>query len=384
MRKRSGALCRNYDPSADPELQRVFDYALSQGVNLFDTADSYGTGALNGRSEELLGRFARERAGGAAGRTVHVATKLAGYPWRVTPWNMTAACRCARPQRCPVTQRGGAGAIVGHKPAVRRCRGSLRRLHMEQLSIGQLHWSAAKYAPLQEWAQVRGLARCAREGLVAEVGVSNYGAQQLRKVRPPGLRRGSFLHRVRRSCGDTGPRLQVHRELAEQGVTLASAQVQLSLLSWGAPQQELVRAAEELGVAVIAYSPLALGILTGKYDAAEGRLPRGPRGQLMKGLLPQVEPVLAEVRAVATARRKSCSQVRRPRHAAVSPRVPRAGLTGCHACAGGDQLVPVQGRDTHSGSAHDGHGPRQHRRARVAAEWRGGGGAGRGVGGVAG
>lgn len=84
-----------YDTSMDPELQQIFDYALARGVNLFDTADSYGTGALNGRSEELLGRFVRENADIRAGAPVHIATKLAGYPWRVTPWNMTAACKCA-------------------------------------------------------------------------------------------------------------------------------------------------------------------------------------------------------------------------------------------------------------------------------------------------
>jgi pyridoxine 4-dehydrogenase len=78
----------------DPELQAVFNYAVSNGINLFDTADSYGTGALNGRSEELLGRFIRERQ---AGDEIHIATKLAAYPWRVTPWNMSAACRCVLP-----------------------------------------------------------------------------------------------------------------------------------------------------------------------------------------------------------------------------------------------------------------------------------------------
>lgn len=63
------------------------------------------------------------------------------------------------------------------------CRGSLRRLQAEDLAIGQLHWSAAKYAPLQEWAMVNGIADCAEQGLVREVGVSNYGPKQLRKVR---------------------------------------------------------------------------------------------------------------------------------------------------------------------------------------------------------
>jgi diketogulonate reductase-like aldo/keto reductase len=51
---------------------------------------------------------------------LHVATKFAAYPWRVTPGNIMAACR-----------------------------GSLRRVGLEQISLGQLHWSAAKYAPLQ-------------------------------------------------------------------------------------------------------------------------------------------------------------------------------------------------------------------------------------------
>jgi diketogulonate reductase-like aldo/keto reductase len=63
------------------------------------------------------------------------------------------------------------------------CSGSLRRLQAEQLAIGQLHWSAAKYAPLQELAMVNGIADCYDQGLVREVGVSNYGAKQLRKVR---------------------------------------------------------------------------------------------------------------------------------------------------------------------------------------------------------
>ena len=40
------------------------------------------------------------------------------------------------------------------------CRGSLRRLQVEQVAVGQLHWSASKYAPLQEWALVNGIADC--------------------------------------------------------------------------------------------------------------------------------------------------------------------------------------------------------------------------------
>ena len=51
-----------------------------------------GTGRLQGRSEELLGRFTRE-APRRLPRPVHIATKLAPYPWRVTPGQFVAACR---------------------------------------------------------------------------------------------------------------------------------------------------------------------------------------------------------------------------------------------------------------------------------------------------
>ena len=77
-----------------------------------------GTGQLNGRSEVLLGKFLRECPNDT--EEVHIATKFAAYPWRVFPGNVRAACR-----------------------------GSLRRLEMQALSLGQLHWSAANYAPLQ-------------------------------------------------------------------------------------------------------------------------------------------------------------------------------------------------------------------------------------------
>ncbi|KAI8463709.1 MAG: NADP-dependent oxidoreductase domain-containing protein [Monoraphidium minutum] len=242
----------DYSESMDPELQEVFDLVVSRGINLFDTADSYGTGRLNGRSEQLLGQFTREYPGSDRVRGgVHIATKLAAYPWRVTPGNMVAACK-----------------------------GSLRRLGADSLSLGQLHWSAAKYAPLQEWALWNGLADCYEQGLVRAVGVSNYGPQELRRV---------------------------HKKFAGRGVPLASAQVQFSLLSYGPQQLELQETAAELGVTVISYSPLALGLLTGKYSP--DNLPKGPRGALFKQLLPEIVPLLAALDVVAKSRRKTVSQV---------------------------------------------------------------------------
>lgn len=53
-----------YQTSMDDQLQQAFELALKNGINLFDTADSYGTGRLNGQSERLLGKFIRESSQG--------------------------------------------------------------------------------------------------------------------------------------------------------------------------------------------------------------------------------------------------------------------------------------------------------------------------------
>ena len=91
---------------------------------------------------------------------------------------------------------------------------------------------------MQEWALTNGLADVYLAGLAGAVGVSNYGPKQLRRI---------------------------HSDLARRGVPLASAQVQFSLLSCGAAQDELLETAAELGVGVIAYSPLSLGVLSGVF-----------------------------------------------------------------------------------------------------------------------
>jgi Aldo/keto reductase family len=121
----------------------------------------------------------------------------------------------------------------------------------------------------------------------------------------------SCIHTTESAC----PRFssvaaQVHAQLAKRGVPLASAQIQISLLSWGPKQRDLIATCAKLGVTPIAYSPLSLGLLTGKYRAG-GELPaQVSRAQLFKGLLPKIEPLLAELEAVADERGVSMSQAR--------------------------------------------------------------------------
>jgi pyridoxine 4-dehydrogenase len=240
-----------YDESMDDQLQAVFDLCVSNGVTLFDTGDSYGTGRLNGRSEMLLGRFAREYQG-TGKENICIATKLAAYPWRLTRQSMVKAGKA-----------------------------SAERLG-RNVDLVQMHWSTANYAPWQEWALLDGLADLYEQGLVRGVGLSNYGSQRLK---------------------------QVYKKLRDRGVAIATLQVQYSLLStYPVTELGIKDVCDELGIKLIAYSPLALGILTGKYTE-KSSFPKGIRGLLFRQLLPGVRPLLGCLQEIASSRNKTMSQV---------------------------------------------------------------------------
>ena len=164
-----------YDPARDDDrLAATFRRCLERGLLFFDTADSYGTGRFNGRSESLLGRFARD-ASPQERDCLTIATKLAPFPWRLGRQGYTRAFTASQA----------------------RLQGQMKRV--------QLHWSTARYAPWQEGPLLDGLADLVLGGEVESLGVSNMGPQRLRRV---------------------------HAQLQARGVPLASLQVQLSLLRW--------------------------------------------------------------------------------------------------------------------------------------------------------
>ncbi|MBW4685430.1 MAG: aldo/keto reductase [Komarekiella atlantica HA4396-MV6] len=240
-----------YNESMDDQLQAVFNLCVSNGVTLFDTGDSYGTGRLNGRSELLLGRFDREYVG-TGKENICIATKLAAYPWRWTRQSMVQACKAS-------AQRLG-----------------------RNVDLVQMHWSTANYAPWQETRLLDGLADLYQQGLVKGVGLSNYGPKRLKHV---------------------------HKKFAELGVPIATLQVQYSLLStYPVTQLQLKDVCDQLGIQLIAYSPLGLGLLTGKFSE-QGPFPKGIRGLLFRQLLPGMRSLLACLREVAQSRNKSMSQV---------------------------------------------------------------------------
>jgi aryl-alcohol dehydrogenase-like predicted oxidoreductase len=181
-----------------------------------------------GTSEELLGGLIADRSDAAA---VAVATKFAALPWRVA-------------------RRG---------PLLAALEASLRRLGQPRVALYQIHWPL----PLGSRAWLLDLAAGVQQGLVGAVGVSNYGPGQLRAA---------------------------HRVLADQGVPLATNQVEYSLLARRPERSGLVDLCRELDVRIIAYSPLAQGLLTGKYS--ERRPPAGVRGLRYRRQLRTIEPLV--------------------------------------------------------------------------------------------
>lgn len=240
-----------YEPSMDQQLQEVFNLHVSQGVTWFDTGDSYGTGRLNGRSETLLGQFCRQYQGDHQSE-IAIATKLAVYPWRLTRQSMINACEKS-------AQRLG-----------------------QPVDLVQMHWSPAKYLPWQEKPLLDGLGDLYEKGLVKGIGLSNYGPKNL---------------------------LKAHQQLQERGLKISTLQVQYSLLStYPINELGLKDLCEDLGIKIIAYSPLTLGLLTGKYQDTNN-LPSGPRKLLFKQLIPKIKPLLQTMEIIAKNHGKTMAQV---------------------------------------------------------------------------
>jgi aryl-alcohol dehydrogenase-like predicted oxidoreductase len=224
-----------YDPSYDfATIQAAYDASVRAGVTLLDTAEMYGSG----ESERIIGRLLREDA--AHRDRVVVATKFMPFPWRA-PF--------------------GSALLAA-------LRASLDRLGIPSVHLYQIHGAISLRSARTEAAA---LAEAFRAGLVRAVGVSNYSERELRAM---------------------------HAALAAHGVPLATNQVEYSLLRTMPERGGLLGACRELGVTLLAYSPLGMGRLTGKYDAAN---PPPGRRNFSAYPMEEIEPVVAELRRIGAA-----------------------------------------------------------------------------------
>jgi aryl-alcohol dehydrogenase-like predicted oxidoreductase len=106
-----------------------------------------------------------------------------------------------------------------------------------------------------------------------------------------------------------GQTIRAHAALARRGVPLASNQVEYSLLDRKPETSGLIKVCRDLGVTVIAYSPIAKGMLTGKYTP--DNLPTGMRSRIYnREYLSKIQPLIDLLREIGQAHGdKSPSQV---------------------------------------------------------------------------
>jgi aryl-alcohol dehydrogenase-like predicted oxidoreductase len=138
-------------------------------------------------------------------------------------------------------------------------------------------------------AQMRAMARLLRAGKVRAVGVSNFSARQMTIA---------------------------HDMLRAEGIALAANQVRVNLLHRTIEHNGVLDTARRLGVTLIAYSPLANGVLTGRFheDPAQVQALRPMRrllhgGALSGNGLARTAPLIDELRAIGKAHGASASQV---------------------------------------------------------------------------
>lgn len=197
-----------------------------------------------GSSERTIGKCIRD-----SGLAPMILSKFFPFPWRLRRQAMSAA--------------------LGR---------SLSRLQVPRVDVYLLHFPLPPVT-LETWADA--LADEVTAGRARAVGVSNCNPIQTRRA---------------------------HAALAARGVPLACNEVEYSLLNRGPERSGLAATCRELGVTLIAYRPLALGVLTGKYSPEKP--PRGVRGVLYgRKYLAGVQPLLSIIRRIAENRAKTPSQV---------------------------------------------------------------------------
>jgi aryl-alcohol dehydrogenase-like predicted oxidoreductase len=186
-------------------IQEAWDASLDAGVALFDTAEVYGDGESERIIGELLAGTDPERRS-----QVVLATKFMPFPWKVR---------------------------LGHDLRASLL-GSLERLGVDAVDLYQIHGPISLRG---HGAMADALATVHADGLVRAVGVSNYNETELRRI---------------------------DAQLRSRGLRVATNQIEYSLLRTRPETTGLLDACAELGVVVLAYSPIGQGRLTGKYSAA--------------------------------------------------------------------------------------------------------------------
>jgi aryl-alcohol dehydrogenase-like predicted oxidoreductase len=187
--------------SQPEQLEKDFEQAFKVSISAGIKLIDTAEVYGGGSSELFLGKFLKSTPTPA-----FIATKFMPYPW-----------------------------IFSRHALMRSLEASLDRLGLECVDLYQIHWPFPP-RPVEFW--VEELAKVINKGMVRKAGVSNYNLDQMQRA------------------------ISI---LAKYDLSLASNQVQYHLLNRKVEKNGLLDRCKELGVRLIAWAPLASGLLTGKY-----------------------------------------------------------------------------------------------------------------------
>ncbi len=202
----------------------------------------------SGKSEQLLAEFSQHLS-----QPVQIATKFAPLPWRLTKNSLSSALTA-----------------------------SLERLQLDSIPLYQVHWP---YTLMSQTTLMNALADEVENGRIGAIGVSNYSAEDMKKA------------------SDV---------LARRNIPLAVNQVKYSLLTRKIESKNILKTAQDLGITLLAYSPLAQGLLTGKYNLKNSQQPQGARkldSRFKTKGLQKIAPVLQLLEEIGAKYDKTPAQV---------------------------------------------------------------------------
>jgi L-glyceraldehyde 3-phosphate reductase len=251
-------LWQNFGGTRDyPSAFEILSYAFDKGVTHFDLANNYGP--PYGAAEELFGDvMARDFR---PYRDEMIISSKAG-------WDMWPG---------PYGNRGSRKYLIASADQ------SLKRMGLEYFDIFYSH----RYDPETPLEETMGaLAQLHRQGKALYIGISQYPEQETREA---------------------------YRILKEMGVPLLIHQPSYSILNRWIEDDKTVEACGELGVGIIAFSPLQQGILSGKYNKLQGHL-EGTRASenysLNAGRLePRILDAVEKLGDIARARKQTMVQL---------------------------------------------------------------------------
>ncbi|MDO5706130.1 MAG: aldo/keto reductase [Paracoccus sp. (in: a-proteobacteria)] len=226
------------------------DRAMAAGMTFFDCAEMYPVNPVRpesvGRSEEIIGDWVAARR---PGDSLQIATKIAGPSPNVrngAPFDGATVTACID--------------------------ASLRRLRVDRIDLYQLHWPVrGSYAFRQNWSYDPSKQdRAATLAHMADVAAALKAAQAAGKIRAAGLSNESAWGLIR--WIDVAERIGAPR--------MAAIQNEYSVL-FRLFDTDLAETAVNEDVTLLSYSPLAAGLLTGKYRS--GAMPDGSRAAVDKG-----------------------------------------------------------------------------------------------------